>query len=270
MKKVILVTGASSGMGKVSAMQLIKEGHLVYGLAPNVKEMQDLVEAGGYAVEVDVTNDEQMKTAVAHVIKEQGRIDVLWNNAGYGLFGPIEEIDIDQARHQYEVNVFGLARMTQLVLPYMREQKSGTIINTSSMGGKIYFPLGAWYHSTKHAVEGWSDCLRLDLKEFNIDVVVLEPGFIETNFGQNVLAHFPKDSDKGPYKKLVRAMIKASERPGFTGSSPQVIADTISKIVSAKKPKTRYLVGKMAKPMVFLRKYCGDRIFDTIVMRSFK
>ena len=183
MKKIILITGASSGIGKDTALQLIKEGHIVYGAARRVEKMQDLVAAGGKAIKMDVTREEDVKATVQQVLKEQGKIDVLFNNAGYGLFGAVELITIEEARRQFDVNIFGLARMTKEVIPLMREQGKGTIINMSSVGGKVYSPFGAWYHSTKHALEGWSDCLRLELKPFNIDVVLIEPGAIATEFG---------------------------------------------------------------------------------------
>ena len=270
---MILITGASSGMGKESALQLIKEGHIVYGAARRLAQMQDLVDAGGHAIALDVTDDEQIVSAVAKVINEEGKIDVLWNNAGYGLYGAVEDIKIEDARRQFEVNLFGLARMTQEVLPHMRKQKSGTIINTSSMGGKMYTPLGAWYHATKHALEGWSDCLRLELKEFNINVVVLEPGAIATEFGSVMYEPMLEASGEGPYKKLANAMAKATkdsyEKPN-AASPASVISNTMSKIVRSAKPKTRYRVGKWAKPMVWIRVFLGDKFFDSTIMSQIK
>ena len=201
--------------------------------------MQDLVEAGGHAIEMDVSKEGEAARAVERVLAEQGHIDVLWNNAGFGLYGPVEQIDLDKARYQFEVNLFGLAAMTQAVLPKMREQRSGLIINTSSMGGKIYTPLGAWYHATKHAVEGWSDCLRLELKEFGINVVVLEPGLIETGFAAGVQHHFAPEAVNGPYHRMVKALLKSAESGGMKGSDPSVISKTVQKIIRAKKPKTQ-------------------------------
>jgi NAD(P)-dependent dehydrogenase (short-subunit alcohol dehydrogenase family) len=273
MNKVILITGASSGIGKDAALRLIKEGHTVYGAARRVDRMQDLVSAGGHAMALDVTNEEQIVQAVAQVIQEQGKIDVLWNNAGYGLYGAVEDIKIEDARRQFEVNLFGLARITQEVLPHMREQKSGTIINTSSMGGKMYTPLGAWYHATKHALEGWSDCLRLELKDFNIDVVVLEPGAIATEFGDVLYEPMLKASGKGPYQQLAHTIanaVKESYSKPNAASPPSVISNTISKIVTSSKPNTRYRVGKWAKPMVWIRTYLGDKTFDKVVMSQVK
>ena len=229
-----------------------------------------MVELGGHAISMDVTKESDLKKAVDQIIKEQVRIDVLWNNAGFGLYGPVEEVPIEKARYQFDVNLFGLATLTQLILPHMRKQKSGLIINTSSMGGKIYTPLGAWYHATKHAVEGWSDCLRLELKEFGINVVILEPGFIETGFSAGVQHHFPPESINGPYKKIVQSLLNASSSGSMKGSDPKIISNTVIKIVNAKKPKTRYLVGKMAKPLVIIRNIFGDRVYDKVIMSQIK
>lgn len=179
-------------MGKESAKALIQQGHIVYTVARRIEQMQDLSELGGHPIQMDVTKESDIQNVVDTIIQKEGKIDVLWNNAGFGLYGSIEDVPLDEARKQMEVNVFGMAAMTQKVVPYMRKANSGIIINTSSMGGKMYFPMGAWYHASKHAVEGLSDCLRLELKPFNIKVVVLEPGFIATEFGAVLLDQFEK------------------------------------------------------------------------------
>lgn len=268
MKKVILITGASSGMGKETAKNLIKQGHIVYTVARRVDEMKDLKEIGGHPIKMDVTVESDIDHVVNTIIMEQGKIDVLWNNAGYGLYGSVEDVPLDDARRQMEVNVFGMAAMTQKVVPFMRKVKSGTIINTSSMGGKMYFPMGAWYHASKHAVEGLSDCLRLELKQFNINVVVLEPGFIATEFGTVLLNQFEKISPKSAYKEMMDKIIEGTKKAaqGNGSSQPSVISDAVSKIIKTQKPKTRYRVGKFAKPMVWMRTYLGDELFDKIVM----
>jgi len=268
MKKVILITGASSGMGKVTAKKLIQEGHKVYCAARRVDQMQDLQAIGGIPLQMDVTSTEQVDTVVESIIKKEGKIDVLWNNAGYGLYGAVEDVPLDEARKQLEVNVIGMAAVTQAVVPYMRKVNSGTIINTSSMGGKMYFPMGAWYHASKHAVEGLSDCLRLELKPFNIKVVIIEPGFIATEFGNVLVDGISKYSTGSSYATMVNKIIDGTKKSGEKGgsSSPSVIADTISKIVKSKNPKTRYRIGKFAKPMVWMRIYLGDKLFDRIVM----
>ncbi len=271
-KKVILITGASSGMGKDAAKALIQQGHQVYTVARRIDQMQDLKELGGHPIQMDVTSEADIKHVVDTILHQEGRIDVLWNNAGYGLYGAVEDVPVDEARKQFEVNLFGLAAVTQQVVPHMRKAGSGTIINTSSMGGKMYTPMGAWYHASKHAVEGFSDCLRLELQPFNINVVVLEPGIIVTEFGDVMLANISKFSAKGAYATLTQKLVAATQnmyRSG-QGSKTAVITDTVTKIVRENRPKTRYRVGYFAKPMVWLRIYLGDRLFDKIVMSQVK
>jgi len=268
MKKVILITGASSGMGKETAKQLITEGHKVYTAARRIDDMNDLKKLGGFPIQMDITNEEDIESVVNTIIQNEGKIDVLWNNAGYGLYGAVEDISIMDAKNQFEVNLFGLASITQKVIPYMRKAKSGTIINTSSMGGKMYTPLGAWYHATKHALEGWSDCLRLELSSFNIKVVILEPGLIESGFADITTGQMVRNSGKGAYAKIVDAILKAGG--SLKMSQGSVIAKAVSKIVQDKNPKTRYLVGSMAKPLVWMRVYLGDRLFDSIMLSQIK
>ena len=272
-KKVILVTGASAGIGLSTALKLISEGHIVYGAARRVEKMQPIVDAGGHAIKMDVTDDDQIVSGIDRIVSEQGSINVLVNNAGYAIYGSIEETTIDDARRQFEVNIFGLARLTQLALPHMRAQKSGTIINISSVGGKIYTPLGAWYHATKHALEGWSDCLRLEVKQFGIDVVIVEPGAIKTEFGDVMTQPMLDRSGDGPYAGMAHGiantMVKTFARPGQY-SGPDVIANTISKAIAATKPKTRYSSGKMASTVLTARKVLSDRGFDRMIMSQMK
>jgi len=272
MKNVVLVTGASSGIGKATAAQLIKEGHTVYTAARRVEQMQDLKEMGGHPLKMDITVEDDLQNVVKTIRENHGGVDVLVNNAGFGMYGALEDTAIEDARRQFEVNLFGLARLTQLVLPYMREQKSGKIINLSSMGGRIYTPLGSWYHATKHALEGWSDCLRLELQPFNIDVVIIEPGAIETEFGDVMLQPMLERSGNSPYGQMAQAVARSTQSTYENGgSSPvSVISNLISKAIRAKRPKTRYAAGKYAKPMMFIRKYFGDRIFDRLIMSQMK
>jgi NAD(P)-dependent dehydrogenase (short-subunit alcohol dehydrogenase family) len=268
--KVVLITGASSGMGKSSALHLIALGHRVYTVARRIENMEDIAQAGGFPLQMDVTSQSDIHQVVQTIVTKEGRIDVLWNNAGYGLYGAVEDIPLDEARRQFEVNVFGLGAITQAVLPHMRKANRGLIINTSSMGGKMYTPMGAWYHASKHAVEGFSDCLRLELKAFNIHVVVLEPGIIETEFGDVMLQNISRFSLKGAYSSLTNKLIEATKKnyENDGASKPLVIAQTVAAIVKASKPKTRYRVGKWAKPMVWMRVYLGDRMFDKIIMNQ--
>ena len=271
-KKVVLITGASSGMGKVTAEQFSKVGHIVYGAARRVEQMEELKTLGGHALEVDVTNDESMVKAVNQIIQEQGKIDVLINNAGFGMYGSVEDTSMKDARYQLDVVLFGLARLSQLVIPHMRDKRSGIIINISSMGGKIYTPLGAWYHAAKHAVEGLSDCMRLELQQFGINVVVVQPGIIQTAFGDVLMEPMLKRTGDGPYKKMAESVASATkasyEKNG--GSPPTVISNTISQIINTKKPKTRYVAGKFASMLLFIRKWFGDRVFDKAVMAQVK
>lgn len=260
-------------MGKDSAKKLIKQGHRVYTAARRIEKMKDIEELGGHPIKMDVSIESDVQSAVDYIIKKEGKIDVLWNNAGYGLYGAVENVTIEDAKKQFDVNLFGLANLTKKVVPFMRKEKSGTIINTSSMGGKMYTPLGAWYHATKHAVEGFSDCLRIELAPYNIKVVVLEPGLISTEFASVLYGPMVQNAKNTVYENITNQAAKATQDVlnNPKASSPtSVISNTISKIVNTNKPKTRYRVGKFAKPMVWMRTYLGDRIFDKILMSQFK
>jgi short-subunit dehydrogenase len=266
MKKVILVTGASSGMGKVFAQDLAKEGHIVYGAARRTDLLDDLSKKGVQTIALDVTNDASMKSCVQTILEKEGRIDVLVNNAGYGSYGTIEEVSMEEAKRQLDVNVFGLARMTQLVLPGMRKQKSGKIINISSIGGKIATPFGAWYHASKFAVEGMSDSLRLEVAPFGIDVVVIEPGGVKSEWATIAYDNLIKTTENTAYKDMADKFKKAFETTVSKNAEPEVISRLVSKAISAKKPKTRYVGGYMAKPALFFRKWFGDRTMDKVLL----
>ena len=266
--KTALVTGASSGMGKEIAKQLIADGMRVYVAARRVEQMADLAKLGARVLELDISRADQIMIAADTILAEAGGVDVLVNNAGFGLYGAVEDIPVDDARYQFEVNVFGPARLTQLLLPAMRARGTGTIVNITSMGGKIYTPLGAWYHATKHALEGWSDCLRLELAPFGIRVVIVEPGLIETAFGEVVSKGMLARSGQGAYAAITRAVTKSTQEAYGHGryTSATVIAKVVSKAVKAGKPRTRYVAGALAKPLIFTRKWFGDRMFDRMVM----
>ncbi|MDK1389399.1 oxidoreductase [Sinorhizobium sp. 8-89] len=267
-RKTALVTGASSGMGKEIAKRLISEGYQVYAAARQMEKMQDLASLGATPLRMDISRDDEIRDAVGIILKEAGGVDVLVNNAGFGLYGAIEEVGIDEARYQFEVNVFGTARLTQLLLPAMRRNGAGTIVNITSMGGKIYTLLGGWYHATKYALEGWSDCLRLELAPLGIKIVIIEPGLIETGFGDVMAEGLVKRSSNGPYAELAKDVARSTkEAYGHgRGTDPSVVADVVSKAIKARKPRTRYAVGKYARAMIMLRKWLGDRMFDRIVM----
>ncbi|MEK6476337.1 oxidoreductase [Catalinimonas sp. 4WD22] len=271
-KKVALVTGASSGMGKDTAKKLLHDGLVVYVAARRLEKMKDLEALGAILIQMDISKEEDIINAVTQIKNEHAGVDVLVNNAGFGSYGAVEDTSIDDARYQFEVNIFGLASLTQKLLPYMREKKAGTIINISSMGGKMYTPLGAWYHATKHALEGWSDCLRIELAPFNINVVIIEPGIITTEFGDVITGPMLERSGKTAYAKMAQSVAIASKESyeKGNGSPGTLIADTISKAIKSRKPKTRYVKGSMAKPLIFLRWLVSDRMFDRIIMSQVK
>jgi short-subunit dehydrogenase len=270
--KVALVTGASSGIGADAALRLKEAGYTVYGAARRTERMSALHAAGVKVLSLDVTDDDSIHTAVDTIIGQSGRIDVLVNNAGYGSYGSIEDVPMGEARAQIEVNVFGLARLTQLVLPHMRAQRSGTIINISSMGGKLVTPLGGWYHASKYAVEALSDALRMETAQFGINVVVIEPGSIRTEWGAIAAQTLTETSSKGAYSTLadgVAATLTASSQPNARmTSAPSVIGKTVVKIAKARRPRTRYRVGFGSAPTIFLRWLLPDRAFDAVIRRA--
>jgi short-subunit dehydrogenase len=269
MKRVVLVTGASSGIGKSTAIVLKEAGFEVYASARRVEKMQDLKSKGIHLMALDVTEEISIQKVVSAILQKEGRIDVLVNNAGYGSYGAIEDVSMEEARRQFEVNIFGLARLTQLVLPSMRKNHYGKIINISSVGGKLYTLFGGWYHATKHALEGFSDSLRIELLPFGIDVVVIEPGGIKTEWGIIAAENLRKTSLNGAYQERANKVADGFSKMygGDQLSDPKVIALTIKKAIQKKKPKTRYAAGWMAKMSLFLRKHLSDRCFDKITTR---
>jgi NAD(P)-dependent dehydrogenase (short-subunit alcohol dehydrogenase family) len=218
---------------------------------------------------MDVTDDAAMVAAVDRIIREQGRIDVLINNAGYGEYGALEDVPIDLGRRQMEVNLIGAARMTQLCLPHMRSRRFGKIFNISSIGGKVALPLGGWYHASKFALEGYSDALRNEVRAFGIDVIVIEPGGIESEWSGIAVGQGAIHSAGGPYAALVTAFQNAQARMGKM-PPPTIISDLIVRALRAKRPRTRYIGGMMARPTLFLRRILSDSMFDRILMMAMK
>jgi NAD(P)-dependent dehydrogenase (short-subunit alcohol dehydrogenase family) len=265
---VALVTGASSGIGAATVRALLADGCTVYAGARRVERMAELEAAGARLLHLDVTDDDSMVAAVARIIAEQGRLDVLVNNAGYGSYGAVEDVPLSEGRAQFEVNVFGLARMTQLALPHMRARSSGRIVNVSSMGGKIYEPLGGWYHATKFAVEGLSDCLRLETAPFGIHVIVIQPGGIATEWGGIAAEGLMRTSGHTAYAAIAKteAALLAAGEEGAGGSDPAVIGRLIARAVQARRPRTRYSAGAGAKPLLLARKWLSDRAFDRLML----
>ena len=246
--KIVLITGASSGIGFDAAKMLAQQGHTVYAAARRVELMEPLKADGVHVIRMDVTDEASMQQGVETVVQAEGRIDVLINNAGYGFFGAIETVPLEEARRQLEVNVSGLARLTQLVLPHMRQQGSGRIINTSSIAGKMVFYMGGWYNVTKYSVEAFSDALRMEMKPFGIDVVMIEPGAIKTDWGIIAARHL-KESTIGTAYEMPGSQW-ADNMDWFYKTSllskPSIIAKAISRAVNSRHPRARYCRGRFS------------------------
>ena len=266
---IILVTGASSGIGYESAILLAKKGHKVYGAARRVERMEPLKEYGITPMSLDVTSEESMQKCVADILAAEGRIDVLVNNAGYGYFGAIENVTMAEARRQLEVNVFGLARLTQLVLPSMREHGSGRIVNVGSVVGRVVLPFGGWYHVSKYSVEALSDALRMELKPFGIDVALIEPGGINTEWGHIAADHLEESCKDTPYaasaQKEARLMHIAYSSKYL--ARPTCVSRAIGKAVTARHPRHRYHPGTGSRFLLWLHAILPVRWWDALWRR---
>lgn len=272
MTKTVLITGCSSGIGEATATRLAAAGWDVWASARRTETLDGLVAAGCRAVRLDVTDEASMTSAVDTVLAESGRIDALVNNAGYSQSGAIESLDVDAVRRQFETNVFGLLRLTQLVLPAMRGQGSGRIVNIGSMGGKITFPGGGAYHASKYAVEALSDALRYEVSGFGVRVVLVEPGLITTNFDAAVAAGMP--AADGPYAafnaEVAEATTAAYDGPlARFGGPPEAVAKVIEKALTARRPKPRYTVTLSAPAAILARRALGDRGWDLAMRAQF-
>ncbi len=269
MNKTALVTGASAGIGEATARELLAAGYKVFAGARRLDRMAGLAALGATLLKLDLTDDASIVAAVEAIKIGAGRLDVLVNNAGYGSYGALEDVPLAEARRQFDVNVFGLARLCQLVLPIMRAQKSGKIVNITSIGGKIWEPLGSWYHATKYAVEGLSDCLRVEVGRLGIDVIVIEPGAIRTEWAAIAREGLLQMSGNGAYAEQAKrhARMLATADTSKLASPPEVVAKTILRAVSARRPKTRYATGGGARTILFLRKILPDRAFDRLIRR---
>ncbi|HEV3413767.1 MAG TPA: oxidoreductase [Puia sp.] len=266
MKKVILVTGASAGMGKVMAQLLAENGFIVYGAARRLEKMKDLEPLGVHTLKMDVTDETSMAAGIDTIISQEGQIDVLVNNAGFGSYGAIEEVPLKDARYQLEVNVFGAARLIQLVLPHMRARHSGKIVNISSIGGKVSMPLGGWYHASKFALEAISDALRNEVRQFGIDVVVIEPGGVKSEWADIAVGNGLKNSGNGAYKEMTSKFAGLQKTFGHRAAEPLVIAKIVLKAIRARHPRTRYSAGFMAGPVLTMKKILPDRLLDRVLL----
>lgn len=273
--KAVLITGCSTGIGRATAQRLARAGHIVYASARRLDAIRDLEALGCKILSLDVCDEVSMLAAVAQVEREQGAVGVLVNNAGYGSEGPFEEIPMEEIRRQFETNVFGLIRLTQLVLPGMRRQGWGKIVNLSSVGGRMTLPGGSFYHATKYGVEALSDALRFEVSAFGIDVVIVEPGAIKTNFGDTAIEKVDASaSADSPYAEF-REHLKHQIRDAFEGAmsrlagEPDDVARTIETAITATRPRTRYPVTFGAHFLIFLRRWLPDRGFDAFLRTQF-
>lgn len=264
-QQVVLVTGASSGIGEATAIRLRQRGFIVYAAARRTARMRHLLGLGIHVLALDVTDDASLKQALQVIMQQQKRLDILINNAGFGTYGAIEEVPLADGRRQFDVNVFGAVRLIQLVLPIMRRQRSGRIINTSSIAAKVYEPLSGWYMGTKHALEGISDSLRTEVSAFGIDVVMIEPGATNSQWAGIAKQALLRDSGSGAYQKLVREVAAQLDLFAKVGSAPTTIADLMERAATARRPRTRYVGGFGSKTALLARRLLSDRQFDAAV-----
>jgi NAD(P)-dependent dehydrogenase (short-subunit alcohol dehydrogenase family) len=268
----VLITGCSTGIGRATAERLSADGWNVHATARRPESIEELAKAGCKTHALDVTDERSMENAVG-AVEADGPIGALVNNAGYSQSGAIETIPMESVRRQFETNVFGLIRMCQLVLPAMRRAGSGRIVNLSSMGGKLTFPGGGIYHATKHAVEALSDALRFEVKNFGVDVVVIEPGLIITEFGETAAGSMA-ELEHGPYAKFNQdvARVTANAYTGPMarfGAGPEAVAGKIAKALTARHPSTRYKVTASAGAMMGMRRLMTDRMWDRFVRSQY-
>jgi NAD(P)-dependent dehydrogenase (short-subunit alcohol dehydrogenase family) len=273
--KAVLITGCSTGIGRATALHLAAKGWPVWATARKLEAIEDLRAQGCRTLALDVCDEASMRAAVEAVEREHGAVGVLVNNAGYGLEGCFEETPMELVRRQFETNVFGLTRMCQLVLPAMRRQRWGKIVNVSSVGGKLTLPGGAFYHATKHAVEALSDALRFEVGGFGVDVVVVEPGPIRTEFGRTAVANVGRVARDGSPYAAFNAAVAAKIQEAFEGwmaaaaGAPEDVARAIGRAIEARRPRTRYHVTAVARVMIFLRPWLPDRGFDAFLGTQF-
>ena len=270
----MLVTGCSSGIGRSTAELLAQGGWTVYASARKLDSIRDLEARGCRLLELDVTDEDSMRAAVATVEQAEGAVGVLVNNAGYSQSGAVESVSPEDVRRQFDTNVFGLIRMTQLSLPGMRRQRGGKVVNVGSMGGKLTFPGGGLYHATKYAVEAISDALRFEVASFGVDVILIEPGLIKTRFGETAADSVGAEQADGPYRKFNPAVAKATKEVydgplSRLGGGPETVAKTIERAISSSRPRARYPVTPSARIMMAQRRLMPDRLWDTVMRTQF-
>jgi NAD(P)-dependent dehydrogenase (short-subunit alcohol dehydrogenase family) len=269
MSKTALVTGASSGIGEATVRALLEDGYEVFAGARRLERMAPLETLGARLIFLDLADDASIVSAVETITNTAGRLDVLVNNAGYGCLGALEDVPLAEGRRQFEVCLFGLARLCQLALPIMRNQGAGRIVNVGSMVGKFGEPFGAWYHAAKFAVEGLSDCLRMEAAPFGVRVIVIEPGTIRTEFSRIAEESLMRASGETAYAPYARRHAKMLARNDASKipSSPEGVARTIARAIRAARPRARYATGAAALPMIIFRRFAPDRLFDFVMWR---
>jgi NADP-dependent 3-hydroxy acid dehydrogenase YdfG len=264
-QQIVLVTGASSGIGRATAQYLAGQGFYVYATARRIDRLQALRAANLEPIAMDVTSDDDVRHVIQHILFSRGRIDVLVNNAGYALYGAGEEVSIEDAASQMDVNVLGLMRVTRAVLPAMRRQRSGVIVNLSSVAGKVSTPFAGWYAASKHAVEALSDALRLEVKPMGIRVVLIEPGSIKTEFGDLALTELRRASTISDYHPMAASFDRLITNSFRNAPGPDIIAKTIHRAITSRRGRSRYALPADSRMFIFLRWLLSDRLFDALL-----
>ena len=273
-EKVALVTGSSSGIGFETDLLLSKSGFHTYASMRNLEKSKNITEIVNTenlplrVIQLDVNDDISVKNAINKIIAENGRIDVLINNAGYGLFSPIEDITLDQVKEQFETNFFGIVRLVKEVLPVMRKQRNGIIVNVSSGAGRVAIPVSSAYVATKFALEELSESMRYELKEFGINIIIIEPGVIRTNFVENMKTAGTRSRSESPYADLIGRTLKGFGGLMDNSSPPKLVAEAILNAITSKEPEIRYVVGDDAKSIMKVRKSTSDKEFENWMYES--
>ncbi len=271
-QQVVLITGASSGIGRQTAILMAKTGHIVYGAARHLDKLQELVPFGVIPLAMDVTKEYSCEMGLKRILEEQGTLDILINNAGYGSYGAVEDVPLTEAQRQLEVNLFGAIRLTKLVLPLFRKQHAGRIIMVSSIAGRVTGPMGGWYHASKYALEALSDALRMETAPQGIQVSIVEPGLVKTQWGHIAADHLQATSQLGPYSRLAISMSEGIHKlyESKWVSSPDDVAKTIFLAANAAQPQARYLTGRGAYLLLILHAILPTGIFDALARWAMK
>ena len=273
--RAVLITGCSSGIGRATALRLARADRPVWATARRLEDLSDLAAAGCRTLALDVTAEGSMRAAVGEIERTAGAVGALVNNAGYSQSGTIEQTPLELVRRQFETNVFGLIRLTQLVLPGMRRQSWGRIVNLGSMGGRLTFPAGGCYHATKHALEAISDALRFEVAGFGVYVTLIQPGLIRTGFSARAVRDWVPASDDSPYAPLEREAARLTEQSYESGAWSKLageaddVARVIEQALEAKNPRPRYPVAPSARLLMTMRRTLGDRLWDAFLARYY-